>query len=190
MQSPQTAATVARQSRLLTFARAHDAQLYATQTLLTSDEAKRLRATLDQLVEIGSIALYRLGTPIEEAADWQQLVTVLQSHIGALCFDAAISAADHPATTTPKPRTLVPVWEFEHVPNDAPTLTAYGLFMGAPIAFEALPMVDGDPMRPSPAVASRYAAWRAAAEGGALIGTVALPSRDAPFAIFASVRAG
>lgn len=189
MHIPPTGVGDERRPRLLTFARSHDAQLCAVRADLTTAETTRLRSTLDGLVEIGAVALYRLDTPLNEAGDWQALVGHLREHVGSPLTDAAIAAAEYPATPTPKPQTLVPVWPFERLDEDPDVLTACGLFMGTPIRFEALPVLDADLAQPAPHVAARFAAWHAALGQRSTFGTVAVPGSDAAHAVFAAVQA-
>lgn len=190
MHIPATASGGERRQRLLSFARSNDAQLYAIRTNLTSAEVTRLGAALNQLVGIGALALYRLETPPVEAADWTGVVTYLQQKIGALCTDAAFAAAAYPATPTPKPQSLLPVWPFERLPDHAEVLAAYGLFLGLPILFEALPVLDAEPAEPTPEVVTRFLRWRIATGPDAMLGTVALPGTDVAHVVFASVRSG
>lgn len=179
-----------RSNRLLVFARCHDAQLFAIKTALTSAETALLQIALDQLIEIGMLALYRFDTPVLGAENWQGLVAHLRREVGALGVEAALTAAAYPATATPMPQTLVPVWPFERLNGQIDVLTACGLFMGASITFEALPVLDADLTEPIPSVSARFARWRAATGRNVMLGTVAIPGGDTAHAVFASVRAG
>lgn len=190
MHSPPPLLDGEKLPRLLTFARSHDAQLCVVRADLTNAETKRLRAALDQMVEMGVVAIYRVGTPPAETGDWQTIVDHLRGQVGSIPTDAAILSGDYPATATPKPHALVPVWPFERMDADPEVLVACGLFMGMPIVFEALPMTDTDLTQPAAPVAERFAAWRAALKSPASLGTVAIPGSDAAHAVFASVRSG
>lgn len=190
MHTPSAALAGERRLCLLTFARSHDAQLSAVSANLTTTEITRLRLALNQLIELGAIAIYRLDTPLIEAGHWQAIIGFLREQVGSVLTDAASAATMYPATPTPKPQTLVPVWPFERLPNDPDVLTASGVFMGMPISFEAFPVLDADLTRPAPHVAARFAAWQSALRQPAMVGTVAIPGCHAAHAVFASVQAG
>ena len=190
MHSPSTLLDVEKLPRLLTFARSHDAQLCAVRATLTTAETARLRAALDRMVEMGAVAIYRVDAPPADTGDWETIVNHLREHVGRIPTDAAILSADYPATATPKPHALVPVWPFERMDDDPDVLVACGLFMGRPIIFEALPMLDADLTQPAAPVGARFAAWRAALTPPTALGTVALPGSDGVHAVFASVRSG
>ena len=109
MQNGQNTPDGNRQPRLLATARARDAQLALIDTNLTHTEAERLEAILGQLIEVGALAFYSLGLPLEHASCWQHIVAFLREQVGAIPVDAVADATDYPATPTPKPNMLVPV---------------------------------------------------------------------------------
>ena len=190
MKSDPTTSADDRQPRLLAIIRARDAQIALIDTSLTVDEAERLEKVLARLVEIGVLAFYGFGLPLEHATCWRQISVFMHEHLGELPFDAVEAAAPYAATPTPKPDMLVPVWVFEPLNDHPGVLAASGLFAGQPIEFEALPVEDADLTVPLPHVAARFATWRAAAGRGAILGTAAIPGRDGAYAVFASMRAG
>lgn len=189
MHTASVALTSERHSCLLTIARAQDAQLSAVSANLSPDAVTRLRASLDRLVEIGAIAIYRLDTPLIEADDWEAIVDFLREQVGSLPTDAAVAATMYPATPTPKAQTLVSIWPFERLSDDPDVLTASGIFMGMPMTFEAFQFLEPEATQPAPEVASRFSAWQLALRKPAMIGKVIIPGSQAAHAVFAYVQA-
>lgn len=190
MHIPSTIPASDRQPCLLTFARAHDAQIFVIRADLSPTETTRLVVVLDQLIEVGALAIYRVNPPLDRAADWQELVELLRDQLGAIITDAVVASSAYSSTPTPKPQTLVPVWAFESLDAASEVLTACGVFSGVPIVFEALPVEDADLTQPLPSVAVRFAAWRSALDQGTMLCTAAIAGRDRAYAVFASLRAG
>ena len=190
MQAHLDAVSDDREQRLLIVARSDEAQLFALRTKLNENEISRLRALLDTLIEMGALALYRFDTPVADTTNSVEVERHLRTIVGEICGEAAIGASHYPASVTPKPQTLIPVWPFERLNTNSDILTAYGVFLRMPIAFEALPVADIDPTECTPDIGSLFPAWRQALGQDAILGTVSPPGHDGAHAVLASVRAG
>ena len=174
----------------LTIAISKGAKTAAIATILTAIEQRDLCRALDQLIEIGALATYDFAPGPCHAAGFAETLALLRERMGAVPVDAAVGAAPHPATPTPKPEMLVPVWPFEPVLGNSDALIAFGIFSGMPIAFEAMPVKDDYLMQPSESVVARFTAWRAAVDRNATLGSVTIPRQERSYAVFASLRAG
>lgn len=179
-----------RRPRLLTYARCHDAQLFAISADLNDAETCRLRRILDLLVDLGVLAIHRLEAPLVLPTGLDDTLATLRRDLGSMVVEAAEKAAKHPFTPVPKPQSLVPVWSFEKARDNPTLLTAHGLFSGVPIVFEAIHVQDADLLRPFEAVKARFEAWRIAMGPDATPGTCAVPGAFGAYAIFGASHAG
>ncbi len=143
---------------LITYAACTDACLAVLDADLPPHEGERLQRILDRLTDMGFVTLATVDTQPRRLHGINGVIQHLRSVYGALVVDAAVGAAEHPASPIEPPHAIIPLTRFEPDRSGDTELTAYGQLFGCDIEFKAF--ITYDDARPfAPTRALQFDRW-------------------------------
>lgn len=143
---------------LITYAACTDACLAVLDADLPSDEGGRLQRILDRLTDMGFVTLATVNAQPRRLHGIDGVIKHLRSVFGARVVDAAVGAAEYPASPIEPPHAIIPLTRFEPDRPGDTELTAYGQLFGCDIEFKAFTTYD-DARSFTPALAPQFDRW-------------------------------